>query len=92
MADQKLEASQIATTFPDPPPFWKDFTPSNLARIESLRAENGSKDGSGGRLMALPVDLLTLQPPAEPEDGLWRVFGESYTVGPPALRAALGRC
>lgn len=113
MADEE-EPHSLASTFPNPPPFWKDFTPDNLARIDTLRREaagqsasggekndNSKRDASGGRhktgaedgdaardslamaatrLPDLPSELANLQPPAEPGDGRWRVFGDQYMV------------
>ncbi|KAF4121400.1 hypothetical protein GMORB2_1807 [Geosmithia morbida] len=83
MADQQ-EPLSLASTFPNPPPFWKDFTQENLSRIEDLRREYSSEHGGakapervpGG----VPEELTRLQPPAEPADRRWRVFGDHYTV------------
>jgi mediator of RNA polymerase II transcription subunit 7 len=85
MADQQ-EPHSLASTFPNPPPFWKDFTPENIARIEELRSRAKGHDGDGGetppvRIPDVPEDLINLQPPAEPKDGQWRVFGDHYMVG-----------
>lgn len=86
MAEQ--EPLTLASTFPNPPPFWKDFTPDKLARIEELRS-NAARDGNDNssdanatsvRIPNVPEDLINLQPPAEPADGRWRVFGDQYMV------------
>ncbi|KAI1356018.1 mediator complex, subunit Med7 [Xylaria sp. FL0043] len=78
------EEQQIASTWPPPPPFWKDFTPDNVQRIEALRKEaaerSGLRDASDVRLAGLPRELRNLQPPPEPEDGEWRVFGDRYKL------------
>ncbi|KAI1278268.1 mediator complex, subunit Med7 [Xylaria sp. FL0933] len=78
------EEQQIASTWPPPPPFWKDFTPDNVQRIEALRKEAaerpGLRDASDVRLAGLPRELRNLQPPPEPEDGEWRVFGDRYKL------------
>lgn len=78
------EQQQVASTWPLPPPFWKDFTPENIARIEELRKETaerfGTQDASNVRLDDLPRALRNLQPPSEPEDGEWRVFGDRYRL------------
>ncbi|KFH43983.1 Mediator of RNA polymerase II transcription subunit-like protein [Hapsidospora chrysogenum ATCC 11550] len=84
MADQE-EPHSLASTFPNPPPFWKDFTPENIARIEELRSRAQGHDGDGGetppaRIPGVPEDLTNLQPPAEPKDGRWRVFGDHYML------------
>ncbi|KAI1420336.1 mediator complex, subunit Med7 [Xylaria sp. FL1777] len=78
------EEQQIASTWPPPPPFWKDFKPDNILRVEELRKEAaerlGLQDSSNVRLSGLPRELRNLQPPPEPEDGAWRVFGDRYTL------------
>ncbi|KAI8631220.1 MED7-domain-containing protein [Xylariaceae sp. FL1651] len=78
------EQQQVSSTWPPPPPFWKDFTPDNIARIEDLRKEtaerHGIEDVSQVRLDGLPRGLRNLQPPPEPEDGEWRVFGDRYRL------------
>ncbi|KAF7548277.1 hypothetical protein G7Z17_g7176 [Cylindrodendrum hubeiense] len=82
MADQQ-EANTLSSTFPNPPPFWKDFTPDKLARIEELKAAHTQQHGSDQaptRIPDLPEELLNLQPPLEPADGRWRVFGDQYML------------
>lgn len=78
------EEPQVASTWPPPPPFWKDFTPENVIRAEELRKEaaerSGLQDTSNVRLHGLPRALRNLQPPPEPEDGEWRVFGDRYRL------------
>ncbi|KAI0973433.1 mediator complex, subunit Med7 [Xylaria arbuscula] len=78
------EETQVASTWPPPPAFWKDFTPDNVSRIQELRKEeaerSGLQDTSEVRLTGLPRELRHLQPPAEPEDGEWRVFGDRYRL------------
>ncbi|KAI0517959.1 mediator complex, subunit Med7 [Xylaria bambusicola] len=78
------EEKQIASTWPPPPPFWKAFTPENILRIDALRKEaaenSGLQDSSNARLTSLPRELRNLQPPSEPEDGEWRVFGDKYRL------------
>lgn len=87
MADQPpQESNTLSSTFPNPPPFWKDFTPDKIARVEALRTQHAQQHGSGGdastmtRIPGLPEELVNLQPPAEPADGRWRVFGDTYMV------------
>lgn len=95
MADQEQQPS-LASAFPNPPSFWREFTPDRIARIEELRKRytaavtdttNPMVEGIEGEGLTLrvledvPEDLVHLQPPAEPEDGRWRVFGDLYKVG-----------
>lgn len=90
MADQddpELQRS-LATTLPPPPPFYKDFTPEKLARFEEIIEAETYVDEYGCRVpsrVRLPPELVNLQPPPEPNDGVWRCFGDRFTV-----RAALG--
>ena len=78
------EQQQVSATWPPPPPFWKSFTPENIARIEDLRKETAERlniqDPSTVHLDGLPRGLRNLQPPAEPADGEWRVFGARYRL------------
>lgn len=93
MADQQ-EPLSLASTFPNPPDFWKAFTPDRIAKIEELRRAHAADededadadaDAEGAstdivRIANLPEDLIALQPPPEPADGRWRVFGDQYMV------------
>ncbi|KAI0193103.1 mediator complex, subunit Med7 [Astrocystis sublimbata] len=80
------EQQQTASTWPPPPPFWKAFTPENITRIAELRREEAARNGTSPhdtatvRIPALPRELRSLQPPPEPEDGEWRVFGDRYRL------------
>ncbi|EFY85966.1 Mediator of RNA polymerase II transcription subunit 7 [Metarhizium acridum] len=83
MAEQ--EPHSLASTFPNPPPFWKDFTPDRVARIDELRSAfaGGASDHASSpvvRIPGLPEELTNLQPPPEPSDGRWRVFGDQYML------------
>ncbi|KAI0378952.1 MED7-domain-containing protein [Hypomontagnella monticulosa] len=82
MEEEKAQVS--ASTWPPPPPFWRDFTTESLTRIDELRKEQaereGIEDASKIRLQGLPRELRNLQPPLEPEDGTWRVFGDTYKL------------
>lgn len=84
MAEEDDSQNAVSSTFPPPPPFWKDFTPDNVARIADLKHEEaerqGTEDPNAIRLTGLPQNLRNLQPPLEPADGAWRVFGSSYTL------------
>ncbi|EGX97053.1 Mediator complex, subunit Med7 [Cordyceps militaris CM01] len=87
---EEQEAVSLSSTFPNPPPFWRDFTPDKIARYEQVRAEHDEDDnekntnGEGyrppTRINNLPEELTYLQPPAEPTDGRWRVFGDQYML------------
>lgn len=97
MADQPLDTSSASWTFPDPPPFWRDFTTDKMERMESLRSRYADQTGLDAstiiRVPNVPEDLANLQPPPEPADGKWRLYGEQLTVcywAPPAPRARLG--
>jgi mediator of RNA polymerase II transcription subunit 7 len=104
MADQQ-DPHSLASTFPNPPSFWRDFTAEKIARIETLRqayatekqldkanavgATTTEGDGAAAatpalllpaRIPGVPDDLALLQPPPEPADGRWRVFGDQYMV------------
>lgn len=82
--EQQQQQQQQAATWPPPPPFYKDFTEENIARIEELRREKaqrlGIQDISQVRLDNLPRELRHLEPPPEPADGTWRVFGDRYML------------
>jgi mediator of RNA polymerase II transcription subunit 7 len=84
MAEPPPIAANASSTFPDPPPFWRDFTTDKIDRMESLRSRYADQTGLDistiVRVPNVPEDLVNLQPPAEPVDGKWRLFGESLTV------------
>jgi mediator of RNA polymerase II transcription subunit 7 len=84
MAAQDDSQNAVSSTWPPPPTFWRDFTADNVARIADLRNEHAEREGitdvSSVRLSGLPPNLRNLQPPPEPEDGQWRVFGDRYTL------------
>lgn len=86
MAEQELHS--LASAFPNPPPFWRDFTPDRIAQMEELSKSYMDTLLPGDiadssvvmRVPDVPEELIHLQPPAEPEDGRWRVFGDLYKV------------
>ncbi|KXJ88567.1 MED7 protein-domain-containing protein [Microdochium bolleyi] len=87
MDDDDDQAAVSRSTWPPPPFFWKDFTPSAIERIEQLRRDRAESDNvtdatavQSIRLEGLPRELRNLQPPAEPADGRWRVFGANYQL------------
>lgn len=86
MGDQQPTQSSLASTFPNPPHFWQEFTPDRVSRFESLRKARAGQAGTvvdattSLRIADLPEDLSVLQPPPEPAQGKWRCFGDLYTV------------
>ena len=82
---QAQSRSALASTWPNPPPFFRDFTEENLARFKQIAdAQPEAKDGAPmRRIPDVPAELANLQPPAEPADGVWRVFGDQYSVRDP---------
>ncbi|KAL6887208.1 MED7 domain-containing protein [Trichoderma longibrachiatum] len=81
--DDQPEPHSLASTFPNPPEFWKDFTQDNIAELVELKLARGpldQDDASNGRIPDLPEHLRHLQPPPEPADGRWRVFGDQYVL------------
>lgn len=84
MADQDPQQSRsaLASTWPNPPPFFQDFTDANLERFRALTGDQTTEneDGAIKRVEDLPSELVNLQPPAVPDDGNWRVFGDQYSV------------
>lgn len=83
MAEQQ-EPHSLASTFPNPPEFWKAFTADRIAKIEELRRAHAADDEGADDVRIpipnLPEELMALQPPPEPADGRWRVFGDQYMV------------
>jgi mediator of RNA polymerase II transcription subunit 7 len=84
MADQVLDQSKASSTFPDPPPFWQDFTPDKIERAEALKKQTAEQQGidiaAVIRVPEVPEELINLFPPAEPVDGKWRLFGEEQSL------------
>jgi mediator of RNA polymerase II transcription subunit 7 len=90
MAEQQQPQQQpaLAALFPNPPPFWQNFTPENLDRISELRAKEGGEKAKKHdptkelpvRLLDLPPELRLLQPPEPPANDIYKVFGDNYNV------------
>lgn len=83
MAEEQPEL--LSSFFPDPPPFYKHFTPENLESLTQLKAENAGETNDGAsspqlsasQLLSLPTELRCLVPPEPPaEEVVYRVFGE----------------
>jgi mediator of RNA polymerase II transcription subunit 7 len=93
MADQP-QPGAISAAFPAPPPFYKHFTPENLARLQEIQASTSSsaeepssddpaQPPSSIDLDALPLELRYLIPPAPPT-GQYRSFNTVQDVRPPS--------
>ncbi|KAL7800783.1 MED7 domain-containing protein [Trichoderma afarasin] len=80
--DEQQEPHSLASTFPNPPDFWKEFTPERIAEIIELRRAQAAdgEDVDSVLIPNLPEHLRALQPPPEPADGRWRVFGDQYML------------
>lgn len=74
MADSG-QAPAVAAAFPDPPPYWKHFSKSNLSQLRELQRSDSSAGGQ-----ALPDPLNYLVPPEPPADGRYRSFGVQNDV------------
>ncbi|KAM0331249.1 hypothetical protein ACHAQA_002919 [Verticillium albo-atrum] len=88
MADSADQQGQKAhsSAFPNPPLFWKDFTPENAAQLDGLRTARAAEINIDlkdlpVRIPGVPDELLNLQPPVEPLTGTWRVLGGQYSLG-----------
>lgn len=89
MAENQL-SSTINAAFPAPPPYYKSFTPTNIALLEShlKDSQQGSSQESSHQQQALqapttraPLPELThLVPPLPPKDGIYRLFGTQHDV------------
>ena len=89
------EQQGLAAIFPNPPPFWQDFTPEKIEQIAELR-ELQSRPASKifdpskdlpPRVLELPAELRFLQPPPLPESSIYKVFGDTYNVSDANTRA-----
>ncbi|KAI4255039.1 MAG: hypothetical protein L6R42_006942, partial [Xanthoria sp. 1 TBL-2021] len=80
MAEPPVSSAAISAAFPAPPPFYKSFTTSNLARLSSLQESSPSLT-----LLDLPPELRNLlPPPPPPPNHQYRIFGEAHTATPAA--------
>lgn len=74
MAEQE-QAPAIAAAFPNPPPYWEHFTPTNLARLRESH-----KAISNGDAHHFTDELRYLVPPEPPADGKYRSYGVQHDV------------
>ncbi|KAI9736584.1 MAG: Mediator of RNA polymerase II transcription subunit 7 [Claussenomyces sp. TS43310] len=94
MAEQQ-QANALAAAFPSPPPFYQHFTPENIDRIATIRADHPAdssqlqseqqkmEDEAQSkplRILDLPSELRFLQPPAPPSEKRYRSFGDFYDL------------
>jgi mediator of RNA polymerase II transcription subunit 7 len=85
MADQQeQDPNEVSEIYPEPPAFWKDFTPDNVARYAAVKKAYAKEQKvsvkSVSRVPNVPPELTYLNPPAEPEEGTWNVFAEQLQV------------
>ncbi|KAK1826827.1 mediator of RNA polymerase II transcription subunit 7 [Podospora conica] len=82
--DDEDDSARVTALFPDPPQFWKAFTPANLSRFESLKQDyidqHNLDPNTVVRIPDVPEDLIYLQPPPEPDDQKWRLFSEPLSL------------
>lgn len=87
MADPaQHQPPNISSTYPNPPDFlWRDFTPENISRYDELTKKwredhPEAADQATIIIPDLPEDLRHLQPPPEPTEGAWKLYGDRFTV------------
>ncbi|KAK1759888.1 MED7 protein-domain-containing protein [Echria macrotheca] len=78
------EEGKLTPLYPDPPYFWKAHTPENIERYNALKQayadDKGLDVADVARVPEVPEDLCYLNPPAEPADGKWRLFGQQLSL------------
>lgn len=62
---------------PNPPNFYKQFTPANIERLAQLKQEQGNQTPN---LLSLPPEIRYLVPPEPPADGVYDLFGSTRTI------------
>ncbi|KAJ6261337.1 Mediator of RNA polymerase II transcription subunit [Drechslerella dactyloides] len=80
MADDQQR--NTASAFPAPPPFFKNFTPENQAKLKELQRESNRVEDDGGDApsQSLPPELVCLIPPKPPTEGQYRSFGDTWNI------------
>jgi hypothetical protein len=64
------EKAVFTENLPPPPPFWRQFTEKNIAKVEELQANS----------QPVPLNLRALVPPQVPSDGIYQSFGGTFNA------------